>query len=346
MLFGTARTHKEAIKGIGAPVDDDAPSLAGSSAAGSAAAGGAAAAESQGTGSSPSASSSSDPAAEPAGKPESSPSDQLDKRAKDIGMVSDAKRHAALIDAIAFVLWQAALKGGDPLDEGLSGNEKGGSTRAQVVAIRTTAPVPPPLTADGFSSYGGLVRLECGSMAETRAAVDRLWNMDVLQGSSGVILLVLSLLLSRGVDGLQDEDRTDKAEPLVQRFGNCGQELVNLMLTGRGTSEVFDGEKDVGGGFMMKGIMSQPYVGYLTRLEFLRATKVGSYLKEPRFPAWVVGSESHFSVLFSTDPKACEPDPQSSAKRVFDKHDASSGGFIALEALPRVLEELELPIVS
>lgn len=27
--------------------------------------------------------------------------------------------------------------------------------------------------------------------------------------------------------------------------------------------------------------------------------QVGSYLKDPRFPIWVVCSESHFSVLFS-----------------------------------------------
>lgn len=31
---------------------------------------------------------------------------------------------------------------------------------------------------------------------------------------------------------------------------------------------------------------------------FLFVTKVGSYLKTPRYPVWLVCSESHFSVLF------------------------------------------------
>jgi len=132
----------------------------------------------------------------------------------------------------------------------------------------------------------------------------------------------------------------------VQRFGNCSQELVNLVLTGRGTQNVHDGEQDVGGGYIMKGVARQPYVGYLTRLEFLRVVKVGSFLKEPRFPAWVVGSESHFSVVFSTEAKACEPAPESATKRLFDKRDASSGGFVPEAEIPALMEELEIPVAS
>ena len=68
----------------------------------------------------------------------------------------------------------------------------------------------------------------------------------------------------------------------------------------------------------LQGIPQQSSVGFLTILEALRycevtpiiimliATfydliiKVGSFLKDPLHPVWLIGSETHLTVLFST----------------------------------------------
>ena len=52
------------------------------------------------------------------------------------------------------------------------------------------------------------------------------------------------------------------------------------------------------------GIQSRPAVGYLSILESLRYCEVGDYYKSPLFPIWVVGSTSHFSVLFGDEVSA------------------------------------------
>ncbi|KAK7823866.1 hypothetical protein U0070_020537, partial [Myodes glareolus] len=47
------------------------------------------------------------------------------------------------------------------------------------------------------------------------------------------------------------------------------------------------------------GIHEQAAVGFLTLMEALRYCKVGSYLKSPKFPIWIVGSETHLTVFFA-----------------------------------------------
>lgn len=51
---------------------------------------------------------------------------------------------------------------------------------------------------------------------------------------------------------------------------------------------------------LLHGVPSRGIVGYLNRLEALRYFSVGDHLKRPVLPVWVLGSESHFSVIFST----------------------------------------------
>ncbi|KAG9348121.1 hypothetical protein JZ751_004151 [Albula glossodonta] len=82
------------------------------------------------------------------------------------------------------------------------------------------------------------------------------------------------------------------------------QELVNLLLCGYAVSNVFDDEIELDSGngniTLLKGIKQQSDIGFLSLFEHYNICKVGSYLKTPKFPVWVVSSESHFSVLFCT----------------------------------------------
>jgi hypothetical protein len=49
----------------------------------------------------------------------------------------------------------------------------------------------------------------------------------------------------------------------------------------------------------LRGIDKQSAVGFLALLEHLRYCEVGSFLKNPINPVWVLGSETHLTVLFS-----------------------------------------------
>ena len=63
-------------------------------------------------------------------------------------------------------------------------------------------------------------------------------------------------------------------------------------------------------------------VGFLTLLEALHLCKAGQHLKRPSCPIWVLGSESHYTVLFalSRDVQA-ESDVEEEERRVREAFD-------------------------
>ena len=120
-------------------------------------------------------------------------------------------------------------------------------------------------------------------------------------GNSAVICLLVSCLLTRGPDTVRgDMDRADTA--LVAAHGYCSQEMVSLVTTGRATSNVFDGDLVLGAGpdtTLLRGVAARAEVGLLSLFEHYRAVTVGSRLKCPAHPIWLVCSESHFTVLWA-----------------------------------------------
>ena len=119
----------------------------------------------------------------------------------------------------------------------------------------------------GSGGGGGADRLD-----EARAYLSSL--LDQFQAPSGVLLFLASVVLTRGVAGCRG-DMDDPTAPLIGQFGHCGQELVNLLLTGRATSNVFDGAVPMGdGGLTLRGVARRSGVGYLTHLEALRYCQV------------------------------------------------------------------------
>lgn len=174
-----------------------------------------------------------------------------------------------------------------------------------------------------------------------------LLELPIFQSRMGALLFLISALLSRGLDSIQS-DRDDPSLPLVTApFGHASQEIVNLLLCGQAVPNVFDGRMDLGGGLSLKGISASVEVGFLTLLESLNLCKVGRHLKCPRWPIWVVGSESHYTVLFALDPSVQEENEleerESRIRRAFDSQDQSGGGgFISYEALQQVLRECNI----
>ncbi|MBN3315772.1 MINY4 hydrolase, partial [Atractosteus spatula] len=122
-------------------------------------------------------------------------------------------------------------------------------------------------------------------------------------GPSGCILLTISAILSRSIE-LVRKDFDVPTNSVIGAHGYCTQELVNLLLTGRAVSNVFNDEIELDSGngniTLLKGIKGRSDIGLLSLFEHYNVCKVGTYMKTPRYPIWVICSESHFSVLFST----------------------------------------------
>lgn len=132
---------------------------------------------------------------------------------------------------------------------------------------------------------------------------------------------------------------------VIGQFGHCNQETLNLLLAGRATSLVLDGTQTLDAELSLCGIPQQTDIGYLSALEAARYVTVGRYLKRPKFPLWVLGGTSHFTVLLSLDPRV---NAESSAellleilRRAFKAEDPDGAGFVPSSALRAVLERVQ-----
>ncbi|CAL1540600.1 unnamed protein product [Lymnaea stagnalis] len=124
------------------------------------------------------------------------------------------------------------------------------------------------------------------------------------EGCPGVILAMYSAILSRKTHQVRADFDEPEQSTIIGSHGYCTQELVNLFLTGRAVSNVFnDIERLEGSGLgdtvILKGISARSDIGLLSLFEHYKSCQVGTYYKTPKNPIWVVCSESHFSVLFA-----------------------------------------------
>ncbi len=157
---------------------------------------------------------------------------------------------------------------------------------------------------------------------------------------AGILLsFVFSLLLTRGIEQVKsDQDQYEGEQPLVGQFGRCSQTLMNLLLTGKATSNPHDGVQDVGG-LQLRGVELPDLVlekirkdfnpqnpqrnlderagcttnqagtqyenklpmGYLSQYEYQGHSPVGNFYKHPKYPIWILGSETHYTLLWSAD---------------------------------------------
>jgi ubiquitin carboxyl-terminal hydrolase MINDY-3/4 len=172
--------------------------------------------------------------------------------------------------------------------------------------------------------------------------------LDCFREHGGVLLLVMSLTASRTIPKIQKEFDDPVGTHFTAQFGHCAQELMNLLLTGNAVSNVFDNSLSLSGEMVCRGIQHRPAVGYLTQLEAMRYCEVGSYYKSPIFPIWVVGSTSHFTVMFG-DSAALK---ESQSDRLLDEcrrafksvEGGEENGFIPTNKLGTVLQMLQIQL--
>lgn len=81
-----------------------------------------------------------------------------------------------------------------------------------------------------------------------------------------MVLLVYSIILTKGIQNIID-DMDVQDNSLLTEHGYASQELINIMLVGKAVSNVFNGDKDMGDNFILKGIHKQSEIGFLTLFE-------------------------------------------------------------------------------
>ncbi|XP_058128022.1 ubiquitin carboxyl-terminal hydrolase MINDY-3 homolog [Anopheles ziemanni] len=167
-------------------------------------------------------------------------------------------------------------------------------------------------------------------------------NFHILTDECGVLLLLYTVLQTKGLEAILSE-MSDPSESLIHDTYGCGsQALINLMLTGRAVPHVWDNEQDVGG-MKLKGINQQSDIGFITVMEQLQYCTVGFFYKNPKNPVWVMGSDTHLTVLFSNEKRLVSPEtPSEVARRVFRQFDADGSNFIPSPMLQDVLCALDL----
>ncbi|CAF4095051.1 unnamed protein product [Rotaria sordida] len=196
-------------------------------------------------------------------------------------------------------------------------------------------------------------------------------RLQMWKNSYGVLLFLYSCLMTKTIDLLKKEIDDETTLPLIDvAHGHGSQCLTNLLITGFATPHCFDGEKDISG-LKLYGIRQQASIGFLSSLEIYRLMEVGWFLKNPKSPIWILGSETHLTVIFSREQALVEQDQnetplKKSLKKnlilkmnikktgcfnkiilVFHKYDTERNGFISNNLLEQVINEIiELSIIK
>lgn len=167
-------------------------------------------------------------------------------------------------------------------------------------------------------------------------------NMSEFMGPSGVLLYLYSVIITKGIEQIKNEVE-DPGEPLIDGIhGHGSQSLVNLLITSKAVSHVWDNDKDISG-LKLQGVTKRACIGFLSFMEHLRYCEVGWNLKNPEYPVWLIGSETHLTVLFSKNKNLVITETlESNARRIFQRFDPEGNGFIATVVLGDLLAALDL----
>ncbi|WAQ94853.1 MINY3-like protein, partial [Mya arenaria] len=86
---------------------------------------------------------------------------------------------------------------------------------------------------------------KCESEASVRKCLRE--NISAFTGPSGVLLYLYSIVLTKGIEQIRNEVE-DPGEPLIHGlFGHGTQSLINLLITGKAVTNVWDNDKDISG---------------------------------------------------------------------------------------------------
>ncbi|CAH8562512.1 unnamed protein product [Schistosoma rodhaini] len=203
----------------------------------------------------------------------------------------------------------------------------------------------------GFQKFiNGLRCFEAETVEELRAVAFSL--LPQIKSKYGVLCFLYSVLFTHGLQSLINEMNGEMDALIDPIHGHASQCLINLLITGESTPYLFDGERDLGG-FTLKGISRQPKTGFLTFVEAMRYCEVGWFLKNPYYPVWILGSETHLTVLASPDMSLVSKNVKSETNSIsgirqaeiefnYLSPDQDTGGFISSSDFEKLLTKLRL----
>ncbi|XP_066915802.1 probable ubiquitin carboxyl-terminal hydrolase MINDY-4 [Clytia hemisphaerica] len=134
-------------------------------------------------------------------------------------------------------------------------------------------------------------------------------NLKLFKEAGGCISFLYSMLLSRGLSRVY-EDFCELGRGLLQSNDEClnyrCQALINLGIYGEAVPNIFNGESEhydimKNRHTLEKGLKRRSEMGYLTHEEFTdkKNYMVGSCLKTPFYPIWILKNNNKLCVLFS-----------------------------------------------
>ncbi|XP_052034688.1 inactive ubiquitin carboxyl-terminal hydrolase MINDY-4B [Apodemus sylvaticus] len=204
--------------------------------------------------------------------------------------LSQREQEQALAVVLAGILWAA------------------GAAQKAIVCL-VTKDIRSTSTLD-YSSDNFMERLQLFEFSEKEATEKFVY--DHLQcfkgeGSYGVILFLYSLVLSRTFERLQKDLDTTTTHLLQSQAGLvlCRQAVLNLILTGRASPNVFNSYEEGRSEEALHGVLTRSDIGYLqwskNASDSHQLSQVGSMLKTPTFPIWLCNINGNYSILFCTN---------------------------------------------
>lgn len=172
------------------------------------------------------------------------------------------------------------------------------------------------------------------------------WYHD-LQHGEGILLLMYSLVATKGSRNISSEMGIMSEYPqlIEPNNGHGEQAFVNLILTGYATCHTFDGIRDLSEGLLLEGIHNRSAIGFLTIHEHFRLIEVGSNLKNPIYPIWIIASESHYTCCWTNFKiaKNLQESNRNKYKKVLLEHEEQEGcGFFKTQMLSIILSKCNL----
>jgi len=133
--------------------------------------------------------------------------------------------------------------------------------------------------------------------------VTNLWA----DNGTGLLSILYSIMLSRNFDRLKEDMQDQHNNSLIDPMGECTQCLLNLVVIGRATPYLHNGEMQIEqeetGEFVERsGAIGRNDIGFLIwEKDQLRTEKwgLGSRMKTPTLPMWVTKVNGQIGVLFN-----------------------------------------------
>lgn len=168
---------------------------------------------------------------------------------------------------------------------------------------------------------------------------------DLLQKDLGILHLLYSFVASKGISRIIHEMGQIQETPqlLDQTNGHGEQSLLNLLLTGRASSHVHDGDRNTDG-LILSGTSERSNIGLLCIHEAYKYLQVGENYKTPIYPIWILGSENHYTVFWTNFKIASKSEScRSQYRKILMQYQTSDEcGFISKNKLKDVLEKCDL----